>query len=297
MKFLPLFSLLLVSAIAHAGDERSNADIRTASTPVTTNGRVVQSAAVFVNGNAVAFDTPLQMHDGRIYVPLRAISEAAGALVRFNSRTGRITIQRGESVVLYDPPASSARVLVPLRFVGETLGATLAVGKNNGVLTVDMNWPDGNFQSQTAQPPLPATPETNESGDIAASIRYNLTRLNAYRARSGAPALKLDAKLNAFARQGSVELKENHQPHGHFQRAKVFDEGFEGGAAENQGDSRGWPIEGGINATIDAILQAMIDEGPGGGHHDNMLNPKYKRVGVGLIVDGDKLYFTNDFSG
>jgi uncharacterized protein YkwD len=40
----------------------------------------------------------------------------------------------------------------------------------------------------------------------------------------------------------------------------------------------------------------MIDEGPGGGHHDNMLNPKFRRVGIGLVIDGNELYLTNDFS-
>ncbi len=40
----------------------------------------------------------------------------------------------------------------------------------------------------------------------------------------------------------------------------------------------------------------MMDEGAGGGHQDNMLDAKMHRLGVGLVQDGDKLYFTNDFS-
>lgn len=48
---------------------------------------------------------------------------------------------------------------------------------------------------------------------------------------------------------------------------------------------------------IDQILASMMGEGPNGGHHRNMMNPKAKRVGVGLVDDGTgKLHLTNDFS-
>jgi hypothetical protein len=44
------------------------------------------------------------------------------------------------------------------------------------------------------------------------------------------------------------------------------------------------------------LLKIMMDEGPGGGHHDNILSPKYRRVGIGLVYVGDRFYLTNDFS-
>jgi hypothetical protein len=41
----------------------------------------------------------------------------------------------------------------------------------------------------------------------------------------------------------------------------------------------------------------MFAEGPGGGHYDNMTDPAFARVGIGLVLDGTgRLYFTNDFS-
>ncbi len=73
-------------------------------------------------------------------------------------------------------------------------------------------------------------------------------------------------------------------------------------SAENQGDWNGIPVldNGGALANgkkqIDLMMKMMIDEGPGGGHHDNMLNAKMKRVGIGLVYVGGKLYLTNDFS-
>ncbi len=47
---------------------------------------------------------------------------------------------------------------------------------------------------------------------------------------------------------------------------------------------------------IDIMLKLMFDEGPGGGHYENMMNTKYRRVGIGLYLPGGTLYMTNDFS-
>lgn len=130
-----------------------------------------------------------------------------------------------------------------------------------------------------------------------ANIRHNLNGLNALRAKAGVPALKLDAKLCDFARKGSLELLKTHVPHAHFKASNVWENGFENAAAENQGDPHGW-TPGPVNRAIDQILKAMMDEGPGGGHHDTIINPKYKRVGIGLVQDKNgRLYLTNDFSG
>jgi hypothetical protein len=118
----------------------------------------------------------------------------------------------------------------------------------------------------------------------------------------GAGALVMDAQLNDFAIEGSFELMANHVPHGHFNDAAAAgtlftSDGFSGSAAENQGDPFGWPPAPSVPQQIDQILAAMWAEGPGGGHYDNMANPAFARVGIGLVVDGaGRLYFTNDFS-
>jgi hypothetical protein len=303
-----VLSFLPVGLIQAAG--QSPSEIRRLATPVTTghSNRIVQHAVVLVNGRAINFGgTRLEMRRGRIYVPLRSIGEAAGAIVRYEPRTQTISIQRGTRVVQLHTKVTP-RVLVPLRFLSESLGADVTLSnKTRGLTEIHIDWLPGEttteIASGAAAPPVVISappPRTNvlPKPDVAlqAAIQHNLHQLNAYRARAGAQALQLDPKLNAFALQGSLELKQNHIPHGHFQRRNVFESGFQGGAAENQGDPNGWPIRGGLNATIDAILQAMIDEGPGGGHHDNMLNPKFRRVGIGLVVDGNELYLTNDFS-
>lgn len=163
--------------------------------------------------------------------------------------------------------------------------------------------------AQPAAPAPPAAPSPRESPASPASAAphseaYNLARINAFRAAAGVAPVTLDANLSAFARAGSVQLMNDHVPHGHFQAAggSLFRQGFSGGAAENQGSPTGWPRAStdpvqNRQRQIDQILTSMMGEGPGGGHHRNMMNPKAKRVGIGLVEDaGGKLYLTNDFS-
>jgi uncharacterized protein YkwD len=126
------------------------------------------------------------------------------------------------------------------------------------------------------------------------AVQHNLDALNAYRAQAGAPPLRLSDALNMFATTGSEELANGGAAHGHFGSSDVFASGFCHGAGENQ--APGWDINGDENGTIDRVLKAMMDEGPGGGHHDNIVNPAFALVGVGLVVKDGGLYFTNDFS-
>jgi uncharacterized protein YkwD len=134
--------------------------------------------------------------------------------------------------------------------------------------------------------------------------QFNLDRINALRKSAGLAPLVLDPQITAFAREGSAQLMRDHVPHGHFAQAGdgIWQRGFKGGIAENQGYWNGWPRAASDpvaneQAQIAQILKSMMDEGPGGGHHDNILSPKAKRLGVGLLEDGEgKLYLTNDFS-
>jgi uncharacterized protein YkwD len=133
-----------------------------------------------------------------------------------------------------------------------------------------------------------------------ANMLHNLDVLNMYRAQNGAPALALDDHLSAFSTTAAEQLEATGQAHGYFMQqgssGALWKQGFCGSAAENQ--APGWDTHGNIDATVDAILKAMMDEGPGGGHHDNIVNPALARVGVGLVVDAqDRLWFSNDFSG
>jgi len=148
-------------------------------------------------------------------------------------------------------------------------------------------------------PPPPARPADPIPDDPL--VRYHLELLNEYRAHAGVHPLLYDAKISAFALAGSKELARDHEPHAHFRAHAEGAPGFGSRAAENQGDPNGVPPMAADRVAsgkkqIAIMLKLMFDEGPGGGHHDNMLNPKYRRVGLGIYEAGGTLFLTDDFS-
>lgn len=148
-------------------------------------------------------------------------------------------------------------------------------------------------------PAPPARPEDPYPHDPL--VRYNVEQINRYRSAKGLGPLLYDAKVSAFARQGSERLSRDHAAHAHFAANARGAPGFGSRSAENQGDPAGVPsldADPGRNGRkqVDLMLKLMMDEGPGGGHHDNMMNPRFRRVGIGLVYAGGKLYMTNDFS-
>jgi uncharacterized protein YkwD len=167
--------------------------------------------------------------------------------------------------------------------------------------------PDGSIKKTTIRttrrvvaapppPPRPADPYPNDP-----IVKYNVDRVNAYRAQKGLPALLYDASISHFARRGSEQLSHDHTPHAHFAANAQGAPGFGSKAAENQGDPNGVPsLDADTTRNgkkqVDIMLKLMMDEGPGGGHYDNMMNPRFRRIGVGLFYAGGKLYMTNDFS-
>jgi hypothetical protein len=165
--------------------------------------------------------------------------------------------------------------------------------------------PDGTIRKTTitktrkeAPPPPPRPADPWPSDPL---VKYNVDRINHYRAQKGLPPLLYDAKISAFATRGSEQLSRDHAPHAHFAEKSQGAPGFGSRSAENQGDPNGVPPLAPDPMTsgkkqIDIMLKLMMDEGPGGGHYENIVNTKYRRVGVGLVNAGGRLYLTNDFS-
>jgi uncharacterized protein YkwD len=173
--------------------------------------------------------------------------------------------------------------------------------------TIYERLPDGSIKKTTvtttrrrvdapAPPPRPADPFPADP-----LVKYNVERLNSFRAAKGLSPLLYDAKISAFARKGSEQLASDHTPHAHFQAASDNAPGFGTRSAENQGDPSGVsamdpdPLKSG-KRQIDTMLRLMMDEGPGGGHYENIVSPRFRRVGIGLVYDNGRLYLTNDFS-
>ncbi len=169
--------------------------------------------------------------------------------------------------------------------------------------------PDGSIKKTTitttrrkveAPPPPPRPADPYPSDPL---VKYNVERVNAYRAQKTLPALLYDAKISSFATRGSERLSRDHTPHANFaENAKnAAPPGFGSRSAENQGDPGGVPqldadpVANG-KKQIDIMLKLMMDEGPGGGHYENIVNPRFRRVGIGIVYAGGKMYLTNDFS-
>jgi copper amine oxidase-like protein len=101
------------------------------------------SIPVYIDGQAVNFDVPPTVIQGRVLVPLRGIFERLGATVDYDVRTQHIVAVRGpqtveltigsrqarvnDSAKLLDVPAFTiaGRTMVPLRFISESLGANV----------------------------------------------------------------------------------------------------------------------------------------------------------------------------
>jgi uncharacterized protein YkwD len=164
--------------------------------------------------------------------------------------------------------------------------------------------PDGTVKKTTiTRRTVPAPAPAARAADAYPTeplVRYNVERVNAYRAQGGLAPLLYDARLSAFALAGSQRLARDHVPHANFaENAQA--QRFGSRSAENQGDPRGVPAldaDPARNGTrqVDVMLKLMMDEGPGGGHYDTIMSPKLRRVGVGIAYVGGRFYMTNDFS-
>jgi len=139
------------------------------------------------------------------------------------------------------------------------------------------------------------SPSRNDPSEPAMGIGeariYTLHYINGVRRLNGVGPLDLDESLNAFAQAGSVQLSRDHRLHQHM----VDQEQDCGACAENQGSPTGWRSAP-LQEQIAEILGDMMREGPGGGHHDNLLRPEARKLGVGIVNPGGRMYFTIDFA-
>lgn len=130
-------------------------------------------------------------------------------------------------------------------------------------------------------------------GACSTEKQHNLDRINTFRTGLGLAAITLDTGLlGDYAQTGCQQYAAGGPAHGHF-LANPYPPGYAGPRAENQGFANGF---GSNNGNIDRVIDLFIAEGPGGGHYDNMANPAWTTVGVGIVVDGSgTCWLTQDF--
>lgn len=127
--------------------------------------------------------------------------------------------------------------------------------------------PSVTIRSNAEPPPAPAAPENQPAVSDASS--FCVAEINKYRAQVGAPPLaRWDAAETCTANQCQNDAA-SRRAHGSF------------GACNElaQNECPGWGgWSGDPKNVLSRCLAAMWAEGPGGGHYENMRNPRYTKV-------------------
>lgn len=133
--------------------------------------------------------------------------------------------------------------------------------------------------------PLLASAQTVDHTDVAPMVGA----INAERARFSLPALSEDPRLDAIAESHSMEMARAHffshdSPSTGQPSDRVTHAGLRWSAvAENIA----------INQSPEAAQQALL-RSPG--HHDNMVDPVQRSVGVGIVRHGEQVWVTQLFA-
>jgi uncharacterized protein YkwD len=134
-----------------------------------------------------------------------------------------------------------------------------------------------------------AAPEPRDD-DLA----FCVAETNRYRARYGQPPLRRSAELEAYAATGARYDTAARRPHKHFDDTRGGNLAF----AENECLSfHGWSLQyagGSVRRAIILCLRTFYDEGPGGGHRENMMG-EYRTLGCAVHVAGGGVSIVQDY--
>ncbi|MBV8981976.1 MAG: CAP domain-containing protein [Acidimicrobiia bacterium] len=135
----------------------------------------------------------------------------------------------------------------------------------------------------TPAPPAvtPPAPAASVDPDAAATQFFDLT--NGERAAAGVPALEWRADVATMAVAHSVEMA---------QAGNIWHGSFvtEGNLKALNASSLGENV--GMGGSVGSIHQAFMNSA---GHRENILDPGFNQVGIGVIVAGDTVFVTEDF--
>lgn len=130
-------------------------------------------------------------------------------------------------------------------------------------------------------------------GQWEAELQYCVDLVNDYRTQHGRSLLSRSTSLEDCAGAGAVEDAASGTPHGHFSSTSgCF------GAARAENEIPGWDMNwaGSVMNTITQGTASMMDEGPGGGHYENILNSGHTSVGCGIFVtSSNQVWVVQDF--
>ncbi|MCU7667794.1 copper amine oxidase N-terminal domain-containing protein [Bacillus thuringiensis] len=137
--------LVPLQPIANSFSANQKWDNKTKKTTVTYQGKKIGitngQKAFFVNGKKKSLDVPVQTIDGKVYVPLKVISEGLGGKVNWDAKSSAVSIKFQKKVkenkrielimdefrysIEYNIVMKDNRILVPIKPVADHLGGEL----------------------------------------------------------------------------------------------------------------------------------------------------------------------------
>jgi hypothetical protein len=192
-------------------------------------------------------------------------------------------------------------LLLALLAAGTACGAgALAVAPTPAPAPVVAPGPEPAAAPEPAAPPEPATaPEpapppavveaaARADGDLA----FCVEEVNRYRRRAGKVLLDRSTELDAFAAEGARVDSRARRAHRHFSTVTYPHPYVEMG--ENL--IPWWPEKqyGTVREIIRVGLKGMWDEGPGGGHYENLVG-NFTHVGCGIHIENGEVTVVQDF--
>lgn len=168
-----------------------------------------QEITVILDGNEISFDQPPVVENGRTLVPFRAILEAMGADISWDSETKTITCKKDDTTVLItvggdyiningedspvDVPAKieNGRTLVPLRAVSESFKTEVLWDAETKIITI-----------KTSE----ATNETSEEANKEAED-FKLTQIGKAYLQNGININTISLSANKLSEEDTKELK------------------------------------------------------------------------------------------
>jgi len=120
-----------------------------------------------------------------------------------------------------------------------------------------------------------------EGGQYEAELQQCVDLINQYRADHGASQLQRSSALESCAQAGAESDSQTGQPHGHFSSTNGCN-----GTAFAENEIPGWNIQqyGSVAVILAEGTRMMMDEGPGGGHYENILRSSHTSAGCGIHV-------------
>jgi len=126
-----------------------------------------------------------------------------------------------------------------------------------------------------------ASPAVRSGSDGLAEEQQFVDRINALRASKGLARLAVDPELTAQSRIWSQTMKD---------AGRIFHS-----SDLSAGISANWQKLGenvGVGGTVDALFNAFVASPK---HYENLVDPAYRYIGVGVVWDGDRMFTAHRF--